>query len=148
GVLARTIFSDGIGGNIHGMNKVMRVYFDSLGRIDPFDLLNLPNFIPRLSRMGARGAIRLLHHAVDTMIAARRRQFAIRPKGAPQDILTLLMRAHDPETGRGLNELEIRANVIALMAAGHESTANAITWALFLLSRSAEWRDRVLTEAN
>jgi len=34
-MLARTIFSDGIGGNIHDLHKAMRIYFDSLGRIDP-----------------------------------------------------------------------------------------------------------------
>ena len=90
----------------------------------------------------------MLHHAVGTMIAARRRHVAVRLTIAPQDILMLLMDAQDPETGHGLSDLEIRANVIALMAAGHESTANAITWTLFLPSRSTEWHDRVLAEAS
>jgi cytochrome P450 len=148
-VLERTIFSGGIAGNDRALRGAMRIYFDSLGRIDPFDFLELPDFVPRLTRLRARPAIRLFHRAVDdNMIASRRRQFDARPAGMPHDILALLLRTRDAQTGGGLSEPEIRANVITFMAAGHESTANAITWALFLLSRSAEWRQRVLAEAE
>ena len=66
----------------------------------------------------------------------------------PRDILTLLLEAQDPETGRGLSEREVRANIITFIAAGHETTANAITWSLFLLSQSPEWRERVAAEAE
>src|SRR5204862_6554480 len=42
----------------------------------------------------------------------------------------------------------VRANVITFIAAGHETTANAITWSLFLLSQSPHWRERVAAEAE
>ena len=45
-------------------------------------------------------------------------------------LLTLLLEASDPETGRGLSENEIRTNIITFIGAGHETTANALTWAL------------------
>ena len=147
-MLERTIFSDGIAQNDHALRAAMRTYFDSLGRIDPFDLFDLPDFVPRLSRLRARRAIDLFDHAVDEMIAMRRGHLANRARSAPHDILTLLMRAHDPQTGRGLSDPEIRANVITFLSAGHESTANAITWALFLLSNWPEWSQRVVAEAE
>jgi cytochrome P450 len=53
----------------------------------------------------------------------------------PNHILDLLLDAHDPETGEGLNEEELRANIVTLIAAGHETTANALIWSLFLLSK-------------
>src|SRR6185503_3620128 len=61
--------------------------------------------------------------------------------------LTLLLAAEDPETGAGMREAEVRANIITFIAAGHETTANAIAWSLFLLSQSPEWCARVRAEA-
>jgi cytochrome P450 len=145
-VLERTIFCDGIAGNSRELRSAMRVYFDSLGRIDPFDLLNLPDFIPRVGRLRTRAAIRMFHHAVDDMIATRSRRHS-GVMGSQNDLLTLMLNARDPESGRPLSSAEIRANVVTFMSAGHESTANAIAWTLFLLSRSPAWRERVAAEA-
>ena len=147
-VLERTIFSGGIPTTRHDAREAMRTYFDSLGRIDAFDLLDLPDFLPRVARRRADKAIRLIHDAVDEMIAERRRLFGDDLADAPQDILTLLMRTRDPQTGQGLTQPEIRANVMTFLAAGHETTANTITWTLFLLSQSSMWRDRVAAEAE
>src|SRR5882757_8514428 len=65
-----------------------------------------------------------------------------------RDILTLLLEARDPETGEPLSEVEIRANILTFIAAGQETTANCITWSLYLLSQSTEWRERVKAEAD
>jgi cytochrome P450 len=71
----------------------------------------------------------------------------LRAKGPPHDLLTLMLDARDPETGRSLSSAEIRANVITFISAGHESTANTIAWTLFLLSQSSTWRERLAAEA-
>jgi cytochrome P450 len=60
----------------------------------------------------------------------------------------LLLEARDPETGEPLSEVEIRANILTFIAAGQETTANCITWSLYLLSQSTEWRERVKAEAD
>src|SRR5262245_23605929 len=73
-VLERTIFSAGLFVGRDDLRAAMRTYFDGLGRIDPFDLLDLPDFIPRISRLSARPAIRVFHDAVEDMIAARERK--------------------------------------------------------------------------
>lgn len=146
-VLVRTIFSDGLGRDATDVRHAMRIYFDRIGRIDPLDVLGVPNFVPRLGRFSVRPAERLFDEAVDQIIAARRRRLAAEPGSVPRDILTLLLEAQDPETGRGISEAEVRANIVTFMAAGHETTANAIAWTLYLLSQSPEWRERVRTEA-
>lgn len=145
-VLERTMFSGGIGRD--DLRAAMRTYFGALGRIDPFDVLNLPDFIPRLSRLYARPAIRIFHRAVDDMIAARAAGLGGCASDTSHDILNLLIEARDAESGRRLTQDEIRANVITFFAAGHESTANTITWALYLLTLSHEWRERVRKEAE
>ena len=147
-VLERTIFSDGIGADREDVRIAMRRYFDVASRIDPFDILNLPSAIPRLRRLPVRRTVRFFERTVDAIIAARRRRCIESPTGAPQDLLTLLLNARDPQTGEGLSQADVRANVLTFIAAGHETTANCLTWSLYLLSQSPEWRDRVRAEAE
>jgi cytochrome P450 len=52
----------------------------------------------------------------------------------PGDVLSMLLAARDAESGEGLNDQELRDEVMTLFLAGHETTANALTWALALLS--------------
>ena len=147
-VLRQTIFSDGLGRDTEDFQEAMRCYFDTIGQIDPFDLINLPDMIPRFTRWKVRPALRFFESAVDDIIARRRRRLAEAPQAVQRDILTLLLEAHDVETGHGLTEAEIKSNIITFIAAGHETTANALAWSLYLLSQSPEWSERVAAEAR
>ena len=147
-VLERTMFSDGLGRSPEEIRLAMKHYFEAIGRLDPFDVLGLPNWVPRLSRWKLRPMLRLFEFAIDAIVSTRRRRIAEDPDSVPRDILTLLLEARDPETGEGLSEVEVRANILTFIAAGHETTANSITWSLFLLSQSPEWRARVQAEAD
>jgi cytochrome P450 len=147
-VLERTMFSDGLGRSPEEIRLAMKHYFEAIGRLDPFDVLGLPNWVPRLSRWKLRPMLRLFESAIDAIVSTRRRRIAEDPDSVPRDILTLLLEARDPETGEGLSEVEVRANILTFIAAGHETTANSITWSLFLLSQSPEWRARVQAEAD
>jgi cytochrome P450 len=146
-VLERTIFSDGLGCARDEFRAAMTRYFDTVGRIDPFDLVGLPDIVPRLSRLAARRTLRFFDRAVDTIIVRRRRQLATNPARMPWDLLTLLLEAQDPETGAAMSEAEVRANVLTFISAGHETTANALAWSLYLLSQSPLWRERIADEA-
>jgi len=147
-VLERTIFSDGLGRAPEDIRLAMKSYFETIGRIDPFDMFGVPDFVPRPSRWKLRPTLRVFESAIDAIISTRRHRIASDPNSAPRDILTFLLEAADPETGDALSEAEIRANILTFIAAGHETTANCISWSLFLLSHSAEWRERVQSEAD
>jgi len=147
-VLRQTIFSDGLGRDTEDFQEAMRCYFDTIGQIDPFDLLDLPDMIPRFTRWKVRPALRFFESAVDDIIARRRRRLAEEPNEVQRDILTLLLEAQDAETGRSLSEAEVKSNIITFIAAGHETTANALAWSLYLLSQSPEWSERVAAEAR
>jgi cytochrome P450 len=146
-VLERTIFSDGIGRDAEDIRLAMKKYFETIGRIDPFDMLGIPDFVPRPGRWKLRPALRIFESAIDTIISARRERIDCNRGSAPRDILTFLLEATDPETGEPLSEREIRANILTFIAAGHETTANCISWSLYLLSQSDEWLERVHAEA-
>jgi cytochrome P450 len=147
-VLERTIFSDGFSRASEDIRVAMKTYFEEIGRIDPFDVLGIPSSIPRPHRWKLRPMLRLFEETIDTIVATRRRRMANDPDNVPQDILTLLLEAADPETGEGLSEVEIKANILTFIAAGHETTANCIGWSLYLLSQSPQWRERVHAEAD
>ena len=146
--LARTCFSDGLGGDSEAMRIAMMTYFEVAGRIDPFDVLGVPDFVPRLTRWKVRPMLRYFDQAVNAIIAARRLKLAQSPDDAPRDLLSALLAARDPETGQAMSEIEVKANILTFIAAGQETTANALTWALFLLASSPEWRERIFAEAE
>ena len=145
-VLERTIFSDGLGRDAEEIRVAMSVYFDTIGKLGLLDLLGAPEFVPRLNRLRARSTLRFFESAIDKLIVDRRRLLATEPNDAPRDILTHLLAA--PDSGASMNEAEVRSNILTFVAAGHETTANALSWALFLLSQSPEWRERIEAEAD
>lgn len=49
------------------------------------------------------------------------------------DLLSVLVAAKDPETGEMMDDVQLRDEVLTMIAAGHETTANALTWAFHLL---------------
>lgn len=147
-VLERTIFSDGFGRSPDEVRAAVTAYFDTVGRIDPLDVLGVPTIVPRPNRRKLRPTLRFFEQTIDEIIATRQRRLAANPTSVPRDILTLLLEARDPDTGKALSDIEIRANILTFIAAGQETTANCITWTLYLLSQAREWRERVLAEAD
>ena len=145
-VLERTIFSDGLSRDAEQFRIAMSTYFDAIGRIDVFDLFNIPDAMPRIGRLRVRPTLRFFEAAIDEIIATRRGRPARHP--AKNDILTLLLDALDPATGERMTPAEVRSNILTFIAAGHETTANSLSWSLFLLSQSPQWRDRVRAEAD
>jgi cytochrome P450 len=147
-VVERTIFSDGFGSDAEDIRMAMATYFNTIGRISPLDLLGVPEFIPRLSRLRVRSTLKFFEAEVDRVISARRRILSERRDRAPNDLLTRLLEALETRTRDGLTEAEVRSNILTFIAAGHETTANTLSWALFLLSQSGQWRGRIEAEVD
>lgn len=87
-------------------------------------------------------AQRTLYAVVDELITMRR------AAGGGDDLLGRLLAAHDPETGAGLDNNEIRDQVLIFLLAGHETTATALTYALHLLGRHPDVQQRVRAEVD
>jgi cytochrome P450 len=146
-VLEQTLFSQGLGRDASQFQVAVTRYLDTIGRIDPLDLLGAPQFLPRFGRLRGRSTLEFFARVVDDLIGARKRLLAAGEE-APNDILTLLLRAQDPETGKGISVDDVRANIVTFIMAGHETTANALTWTLYLLSQAPDWRARVEAEID
>ena len=98
-VLERTIFSDGFGRNPDDIRAAMTAYFNTVGRIDPLDILGVPSIVPRPSRWKLRPTLKFFEETIDEIIALRHRRLAADPTSVPRDILTLLLEARDPDSG-------------------------------------------------
>jgi cytochrome P450 len=96
---------------------------------------------PKLKR--AAKARRELSAIVQTMIDERRKTNQTR-----KDLLTLLFAAQDPETGLGMSDEQLRDEVMTLFLAGHETTANALAWTIYLLTQHPAIAERLAADAD
>ncbi|MHB8886091.1 MAG: cytochrome P450 [Methylovirgula sp.] len=146
--LQRTILADGLGCAPEDFMDALSDYFETVGRLDPFDLLDFPGWLPRVTRMRSRKSLAFFDSAVAAILARRKEKLAENAAGVPRDLLTLLLESQNSDAGAGLTDAELRANIITFIGAGHETTANALTWALYLLACSEEWQERLGREAD
>lgn len=139
-VILDTMLSGGEGIDVPAAAQRITDYLETLGKVTPADLFRLPLWT-RVA-MAPRGyrAMVWLKAMVDRMVA-RRRQEAERG-----DLVDLLLRAEDPETGRRMDDVLLRDNLLTFIGAGHETTALALTWSLYLLGLDPEAAARVRAE--
>ncbi|MDK3074183.1 cytochrome P450 [Sedimentitalea sp. JM2-8] len=78
----------------------------------------------------------------------QRRTAEIRENRAPDDLATKIMTTADPETGAPFDTREMVDQVAIFFLAGHETSASALAWSLYLLALFPDWQDRVAEEAG
>jgi cytochrome P450 len=88
------------------------------------------------------GALAVIERRVERMIADRRAAGLDR-----RDLLSLLLQAHDDDDGGRMSDKQVRDEIITLFVAGHETTATALAWSLYLLGRHPEAYARARAEA-
>jgi cytochrome P450 len=106
-------------------------------------ILNLPNWIWHPGKHAIARAAAESRAAVADILTRRR---AAGADGA--DITARLINARDPETGAPMSDPQLIDNLLTFLAAGHETTAKALTWMLYLLARAPEWQERVAEEVR
>lgn len=102
-----------------------------------------PRWFPTRSRRRARAAVDAMRTITDEMVAACR---ADPDRDAP--LVQALIAAKDPQTGRPLTDAEISNDLLIFMLAGHDTTATALTYALWILGHHPEIQHRVAAEAS
>jgi cytochrome P450 len=105
-------------------------------------LVPIPPSVPTLKNMRLKKAMRTFDALIYRTIAERRRE------GSKDDLLSMLLEARDEETGAAMSDVLLRDELITMVSAGHETTANALAFALYLLSKHPEWMRAVRDEAT
>ncbi len=144
-ILAETLFSGEIAGEAGSFASQVDRLFETMGRVDPLDLLGAPDWLPRITRLLGRNSLGFFRKIVADTIEMRKQRLARDPEGTPEDFLTLLLRAEGPD---GLTRAEIEDNIITFIGAGHETTARALGWTLYCLAESPWERERIEAEID
>jgi cytochrome P450 len=125
-------------------SKAITQYFRTAGRASLLDFLGFPDWFPRPGELMAGSSVHTMHEMVGAAIEARRRQ-----SGAPaDDLLAHMLAAKDPETGQQMTAEGLIFNMQFFIVAGHETTALALSWALYLLANAPERQQRAREQAR
>lgn len=128
-IITRTMFGESVSGEAGEVGEAIRVasHFVTERLQNPF---SLPLPVPTPSNREFRRSAKLLDEIIYRII--RRRRAGGERRG---DLLDMLIEARDEETGEAMSEAQIRDEALTIFAAGHETTANALTWTWYLLAR-------------
>jgi cytochrome P450 len=144
-ILAETLFSGEIASEPGTFEGHIDRLFETMGRVDPLDLLRAPDWLPRITRLRGRKTMAYFRKIVADTIDMRKAKAARLPEKVPQDFLTLLLDAEGPD---GLSRAEIEDNLITFIGAGHETTARALGWTIYMLAEAPWERDRIEREID
>ncbi|MFI9047323.1 cytochrome P450 [Streptomyces sp. NPDC053427] len=144
--VTKALFSTSIGKRLsEDVRRALPIILDGLGRralapIDALDRLPTP-----MNRRFDR-ALATLKNVVHRIIADYR---ADTDGGlASGDLLSMLLTARDEETGAGMSDEQVYDEVVAMLIAGAETTAGALSWACYQLSRHDEVQQRLQGELD
>jgi cytochrome P450 len=142
-IAAKTLFDADVDSEVASVAESLTTVVEQFPRF----ALPFAAYIQRLplpSNRRFRRAAARLDKTVYRIIAARRND--PRDRG---DLLSMLMAARDEEgDGRGMSDLQLRDEVMTLLLAGHETTANALIWTWYLLSQNPEPERRMHEEID
>lgn len=142
-VISDVTFSGDEGLDRSAVHRAIDGYLSQAAKVSLLDILGAPSWVPRPERMFSAGVLREMKQVADAAIVARR---GTGPRPVP-DLLDLLLAGEDPETRRRMNTDELRDNLLTFIVAGHETTALALSWALYLCAFDPKVQDRARAEA-
>ncbi len=126
-IVGATLFGSDMDSHGDEIAEVLEVA--NLNLLDIRALMTLYSWVPTPYNLKWRRAMKRLDRIVYGLIQARRRRGV-----GDDDILDHLIHALDAGAGEGMDEKQLRDEVVTLMLAGHETSANALAWTLYLLS--------------
>lgn len=145
-IAGRTMFSFGMDRHGAALRDFVIEYGERLARPHFLDLL-LPLGWPTPQDF-ARARFRKRWTAFVGQLMAERRA-AGKNEGAPaRDLFDLMGDARDPETGVAFSDEQLGDQVATMILAGHETTATALFWALYLLALDPATQEEVATEVQ
>jgi cytochrome P450 len=144
-IICRTIFGRNLGrDDARQIVESFSEYQRAVGQTDVMSLLGLPEWLPRLRGMGLGRPTRRIHAVLDRILQS----YEDDPAELDQSMLRLLMRRSDSSLHSALTREQLRNEALVLFMAGHETTANSLTWTWYLLSQAPWAEERLAAELD
>jgi cytochrome P450 len=146
-VIFRTLFSIPIEHEVAG--KVFtrfRDYQRSQPLLNLAAFIPLPRWMPRFFRKDTTRNAAEIRGLITQL--TEQRMAEISAGTAPDDLATKIMTTRDPQTGEVFETEEMVDQVAIFFLAGHETSASALAWTLYLMAIFPDWQDRVAAEAE
>ncbi len=109
-------------------------------------LLPLPKWFPHFHSRRTRRTAATIRGLIAQLTEARAQEIAA--SKAPDDLANKIMTTPDPQTGKCFDTEEMIDQVAIFFLAGHETSAAALAWALYLLATHPDWQELVAAEAQ
>ena len=146
-VIFRTLFSLPIEDDVAmAVFEAFRDYQRSQPILNLAAFVPLPRWVPRGFRRDTRAKAQQIRALISRLVAER--ADAIAEGRAPDDLATKIMTTRDPVTGDRFSPQEMVDQVAIFFLAGHETSASALAWALYLTALYPEWQERIAREAQ
>jgi cytochrome P450 len=141
-IVTRTLFSTNSDAEADAVGHAMSVAIEHVNEYADA-IIKIPQWVPTPKNVRFGHARRTLDALVLRIINERRKAVE-----KPNDLLSMLMSAQDEETREQMTDRQLRDEVMTLVAAGHETTANLLTWTLYCLARRPELAQRLRDEVR
>ena len=125
--------------------REFRTYQRSQPLLNLAAFLPLPRWMPRFHKPATRRSAAVIRGLIARLCQARAEEIAAGT--APDDLATKIMTTRDPESGETFTTDEMIDQVAIFFLAGHETSASALSWALYLLALYPQVQERVAAEA-
>jgi cytochrome P450 len=142
-IAARTLFDADVTDRASEVGQALLVLMNDFNKRFR-SLFALPLWMPTPANVRSRRAIGRLRAVIDRIIVERRRSGA-----EGRDLLSILLNARDEEGDGGhMTDQQLRDEVLTLLLAGHDTTANALTWTWYLLATHPDIAERLAGEVR
>jgi cytochrome P450 len=138
-IVAQSLFGSDVSGHAGGVEQALAVLMNQFDGMAGLAFL-LPEKLPLPSTLKFKRSVAQLDKIIYTIIHERRS--ARRPSN---DLLEMLLRSQDEEGSR-MSDEQLRDELMTLFLAGHETTANALSWTWYLLAQHPEMEARLFRE--
>jgi cytochrome P450 len=144
-IIARTMLAGGEPAETATIKRATERYLSHVSWEIAYTIMNVPRWVPHPASLRMHRAANQLRQSVLKLIE-RRRQSQARGEADGNDLLSRLLAARDPESGEPMSKIQVVNNLLTLLEAGHETTAKALSWTLYLLARAPEWQSAARSE--
>lgn len=139
--ISRVMFSGTADVSSAQIRAGLRRYFAYISKLSLFDIMGLPPWLPRLKWFRSKAPVTTMRALAHHVIAARRAE----KRETPLDFLDFLIEAVDAD----FEDIETTVdNLLTFVVAGHETSANALSWGFYLLALHPGMQARIRDEVR